>query len=95
MKQMTVSETARKFRDVIEDVETHGEEFIVLRKTQPVARIVPETAPQTAREAMGDLCGILDDEAGAAWLQAIELQRKRQRQNKKGSLTELRDPWAS
>ena len=95
MKQMTASETARKFHEVIQEVEADGEEFVVVRHTQPVARIVPEAAPQTAFEAMSDLSGVLDDEAGAAWVKAIELHKQRQRKATKGSLAELRNPWAS
>ena len=92
---MTVSETARKFHEVIEEVAANGKEFVVVRNTQPVARIVPEAAPQTAIEAMGDLYGVLDDATGAAWLAAIERQKKKQRKAKKGLLTELRNPWVS
>ncbi len=95
MKEMTVAETARKFHDVIKKVETLGEEFVVVREAKPVARIVPEPARQTALQVMDDLCGILDDEAGAAWLQALKVQKQKQRKAKHGSLTELRDPWAS
>ena len=93
--QMTVSETARKVHEVIQEVEANGKEFVVVRNTQPVARIVPEPAPQTALEAMGDLYGILPDEAGAAWLKAIEDHKQGQRKAKKGSLAELRNAWAS
>ncbi len=95
MKQMTVTETARKFHEVIQAVEDQGEEFLVIRKTQPVARIVPELPPQTALEVMGDLYGILDDETGSAWLSAIESQKQKQRKARKGLLAELRNPWAS
>jgi len=42
MKQMTITETAGHFHDVIQKVENQGEEFVVLRKAQPVARIVPD-----------------------------------------------------
>lgn len=92
---MTVSETARKFHDVIKKVETLGEEFVVVRNTQPVARIIPEAAPQTALQVMGDLYGILDDETATAWLQVLDAQKQKQRKAKKGLLTELRNPWAS
>jgi antitoxin (DNA-binding transcriptional repressor) of toxin-antitoxin stability system len=95
MKQMTVSETARKFHEVIEQVAANGKEFVVVRNTQPVARIVPEAAPQTAIEAMGNLYGILADEAGAAWLKTIEDHKQKQRKARKGSLAELRNPWVS
>lgn len=92
---MTVSETARKFHEVIQEVEAHGKEFVVVRNTQPVARIIPEPAPQTALEVMSDLYGILDDRAGEAWLKVIEDHKQGQRKAKKGSLAELRNPWAS
>ena len=95
MKQMTISETARKFHEVIQEVEADGEEFVVVRNTQPVARIIPEPPPQTALEVMSDLYGILDEETGEAWLAAIEFQKKKQRKVKKGSLAELRNAWAS
>ena len=95
MKEMTVSETARKFHEVIEAVDAQGEEFVVIRHAQPVARIVPEPPPQTALEAMADLHGVLDEATGAAWLQAIELHRQKQRKARQGTLAELRAPWAS
>ena len=95
MKQMTITETARKFHEVIQKVEDQGEEFVVVRKALPVARIVPEPPPQTALEVMGDLYGILGDETGAAWLAAIELHKQKQQKAKHGLLTELRNPWAS
>ena len=44
---------------------------------------------------MGDLYGILGEETGAAWLQAVETQKRKQRKARKGLLTELRNPWAS
>ena len=72
MKQMTIAEMARKFHQVIQEVEIHGEEFVVARKAQPLARIVPEPPRQTALKVMGDLFGILDEATGAAWFQAIE-----------------------
>lgn len=95
MKQMTVSETARRFHEVIQAVEADGEEFVVVRNTQPVARIVPEAAPQTALEAMGDLYGILADEAGVMWMKALEVYKHGPSTAKNGSRAELHNPWAS
>lgn len=95
MKHMTVSETARRFHEVIQEVEADGKEFVVVRNAQPVARIIPEPAPHTALEVMSDLSGILDDKTGAAWLEAIELQKKKQRRARKGLLTEARTPGAT
>ncbi len=42
---MSVSKTARKFHAVIQEVEADGEEFVVVRDAQPVARIISEPAP--------------------------------------------------
>ena len=38
MKQLTVTEAARKFHEVIQEVEADGQEFVVVRKAQAVAR---------------------------------------------------------
>lgn len=91
MKEMTVTEVARKFRQVLNEVEYQGEEIILVRNRQQVARIVPEITHQNALEAMGDLYRTLDPEAGGEWTRQIQKQRNR----KSGRLTELKNPWVS
>jgi prevent-host-death family protein len=41
MRQLSATEAARKFSDVLDSVETEGESFVVMRHGQPVATIGP------------------------------------------------------
>ena len=91
MKTMTVTEVARNFSSVMNGVETEQEEVVLLRNQKPVARLVPEPAEMTALEVLGDLYRTLDDETAGALAEAIKSGRK----NKRGTLRQLRNPWAS
>jgi len=44
VKQLSATEAARKFADVLDSVETAGESFVVVRHGRPVATIGPATA---------------------------------------------------
>jgi antitoxin (DNA-binding transcriptional repressor) of toxin-antitoxin stability system len=87
MRTMTATEVARGFRRVLDSLEQGGEEIVVMRNSQPVARLVPGAPRMTAVEAMGDLYRVLDDAEGAAWSDdAIKMDRL--------LVAEARDPWA-
>jgi antitoxin (DNA-binding transcriptional repressor) of toxin-antitoxin stability system len=88
MKIVTATELARKFKEMFDLVEFHGEELTVVRNNHQVARIVPGPATMTALEAMSDLFRTLPDDAGAGWLEDI-------RENGKGISQKVRDPWVS
>lgn len=93
MKTMTVTEVARNFSSVMNGVESEQEEIILVRNHKPIARLVPEPPEMTAIEVLGDLYRTLDDETAEALETAIRSAGKKK--NKRGTLDELRDPWAS
>ena len=59
--------------------------------TSPSPRLVPEPQAQNALEVLGDLYRTLDDETADALVKAIDSGKK----TKRGTLSELRNPWAS
>ena len=91
MKTLTVTDAARNFSAVMDGVEANQEEIVLVRNRKPIARLVPEPAARNALEVLSDLCGTLDDETGEALDETIRSARKGAR----GTLSELRNPWAS
>ena len=67
MLQITATELARNFKQMMNLVEFQGEELLIIRNNYQVAKIIPGSARMTAIEAMSDLYRILTDDAGAAW----------------------------
>lgn len=91
MKTLTVTEVARNFSAVMNNLETEQEEIILLRNHKPVARLVPEPPAQNALEVLGNLYRTLDDDTATALVHAITSAKK----NRRGTLNELRNPWVS
>ena len=91
MKTLTVTEVSRNFSAVMDGIESEQEEIVLVRNHRPVARLVPEPPAQNALEVLGDLYRTLDDETADALATAIRSGRK----GKRGTLGELRNPWAS
>lgn len=91
MKTLTVTEVARNFSAVMNDVEAEQEEIVLMRNHKPVARLVPEPAAQNALEMLGDLYRTLDDHTATALAGAIASSKK----TKRGTVNELRNPWVS
>src|SRR3970040_1919811 len=91
MKTLTVTELARNFSAVLDGVERSQEEVMLVRNRRPIARLVPEPPAQNALEVLGDLYRTLDDSTADALAKAIKSGRK----GKRGTLRELRNPWAS
>ena len=91
MKTLTVTEVARHFSAVMDRLEAEQEEVILIRNKKAVARLVPEPPSLSALEVLGDLYRTLDDETADALAEAVGLSRKGGR----GTLKELRNPWAS
>jgi len=87
MKALTATQVARQFSRVLDSLEQGGEEVVVLRNNQPVARLVPGAARMTALEALADLYRTLPDADGAAWLEDL-------RSADRPAARELYDPWA-
>ena len=91
MKTLTVTEVARNFSAVMNRVEHEQEEVVLVRNHRRIARLVPEPPAQNALEVLGDLYRTLDDGTADALVAAIAGAKK----GKRGTLGELRDPWAS
>jgi antitoxin (DNA-binding transcriptional repressor) of toxin-antitoxin stability system len=91
MKTLTVTEVARHFSAVMDEVERNKEEIILVRNHKTIARLVPESAAQNALEVLGDLYRTLDDNTADALAQAIGFARK----GKGKTLNGLRNPWGS
>ena len=88
MLQITATELARKFKQMMNLVEFHGEELLIIRNNHQVAKVIPGPAIMTALEAMSDLYKTLPDDAGSTWL-------KESREASSAGLSEVRDPWVS
>ena len=91
MKTLTVTEVARNFSAVMDGIESEQEEIVLVRNHKPIARLVPEPQAQNALEVLGDLYRTLDDDTANALTKAIDSGKK----TKRGTLNELRNPWAS
>ncbi len=87
---MTVTEVARNFREVVDDVEFKGEEIVLVRNHHEVAKILPGSAHQNALEAMADLHHTLSDDAAKTWV-----EDSRRSSSPKARLNQLRNPWGS
>jgi antitoxin (DNA-binding transcriptional repressor) of toxin-antitoxin stability system len=91
MKSLSVTEVARNFSRVLDHLERDQEEVVLVRNHRPVARLIPEPPAQDALAVLGDLYRTLDDETASALAAAMGAVRNR----RKGTLSELRNPWAS
>ena len=91
MRTITATELARNLRRVLDRLAIEGEEIVIERNREQVARLLPGPARQTALEAMADLYRTLPEDAAATW----EADSRRGRW--KGSRLDkgVRDPWAS
>lgn len=89
MRTITATELARNLRDVLDRLVAEGEEVVVERNHQQVARIIPGAPRQTALQAMGDLYRTLPEEAARDWAHDSRVPAEA------GLEHELRDPWAS
>ena len=86
MKSITATALARNLKRMLDQVEFKRETLSIVRNNEQIARIVPGAARQSALEAMGDLYRTLSDDAARRWVRESRV---------KGSLKQLRDPWAS
>ena len=91
MKAITATELARHLSRVLDRLAVEGEEVVIERNGQEVARLLPGPARQTALEAMADLYRTLPDSAGVTWEADSRKGRWRGSRLDKG----VRDPWAS
>lgn len=91
MRTISATDLARNLRRVLDRVVADGEEVVIERNREQIARLVPGRGRQNALEAMGDLYHTLPDYVAATW--ESDARGKRGKGNKvaKG----VRDPWAS
>jgi prevent-host-death family protein len=90
VKTLSVTDVARHFSAVLDAVERDQEEIVLVRNHRHIARLVPEAPRQDALSVFGDLYRTLDDESADALTAAIASHRK----DRRGRVSELRDPWA-
>ncbi|MCX7038611.1 MAG: type II toxin-antitoxin system Phd/YefM family antitoxin [Spirochaetes bacterium] len=67
---MSVTDFSRNLKSALNKVEVAGEEIVLVRNKRRIGRIVPGEPFMTASEAMGDLCGILPDDAAEGWIES-------------------------
>jgi antitoxin (DNA-binding transcriptional repressor) of toxin-antitoxin stability system len=91
VRTITATELARNLRQVLDRLATEGEEIVVERNREQVARLLPGPARQTALEAMADLYRTLPEDAAATWEADSRRGRWRGSRLNKG----VRDPWGS
>jgi antitoxin (DNA-binding transcriptional repressor) of toxin-antitoxin stability system len=91
MKTITATTLARNLRRVLDRLAIEGEEIVIERNREQVARLLPGPARQTALEAMADLYRTLPEDAAATW----EADRRKGRWKGSRLNRGIRDPWAS
>ncbi len=91
MKTITATDLARNLRRVLDRLAIEGEEIVIERNREQVARLLPGPARQTALEAMADLYQTLPEDAAATWEADSRKGRWKGSRLDKG----IRDPWAS
>lgn len=88
MPTITATELPRNLRTVLDQVRETGEEYIVERGRQPVARVTPTPGKITVADALADLYRTLDPTVAETW------ERDARRGDEVLS-DEWRDRWAS
>jgi prevent-host-death family protein len=91
MKTLTVTEAARNFSRVLDEVEREQEEIVLVRNHRHIVRLIPEPAAQTALEVLGDLYRTLDKANAHALAKIVNSARR----GKAARLDALRNPWGS
>lgn len=91
MRTITATHLARNLRRVLDRLVNEGEEIVIERNHEQVARLLPGPARQTALEAMADLYRTLPDDAASSWEADSRKGRWKGERLAKG----LRDPWPS
>jgi len=92
LKTITATNLARNLRRVLDRLAIEGEEIVIERNRQQVARLLPgPPAHQTALEAMADLYRTLPDDAGATW----EADSRKGAVEGADWIRGVRNPWPS
>lgn len=85
---ISATELARNLRQVLDRLAAGGEDIIVERNHQPIARLLSIPPRLTALEVMADLYRTLPEGAARVWLEDA-------RASDASVDREMRDPWAS
>ena len=91
MKTITATELARNLRRVLDRVVADGEEIVIERNHEQIARLVAGPGRQNALEAMADLYRTLPEDVAATWEKDARATRWKGSKVAKG----VRDPWES
>ena len=91
MKTISATELARNLRRVLDRVVAEGEEIVIERNHEQIARLVAGPGRQNALEAMADLYHTLPDDVAATWETDARGTRGKGNKVARG----VRDPWAS
>lgn len=86
MEMITETEFVKDAGKIFDRLVFSGKEFVITRKNQEIARIIPFARKMTAMEVMSDIYGILDEEAGKDWYEDSKLRN---------SLSEIENVWDS
>ncbi len=91
MKTLTVTQAARNFSRVVDEVERDQEEILLVRNRRHVVRLVPEPPAQNALDVLGDLYFALDDRTAEALSRTVQRTRRR----KNALVSSMNNPWGS
>ncbi|MBI2190525.1 MAG: type II toxin-antitoxin system Phd/YefM family antitoxin [Planctomycetes bacterium] len=86
MKTLSATEVVRNFSRILDSLAQGGEEIVVIRNNQPVAKLIPGAPRMTALEALADIYRTLEPEEGANWLEDMKGADRVMEK-------EVRDPW--
>jgi hypothetical protein len=76
MTVMTTTEFSKNMKKMIDQLEVGGEEIILVRNKNKIARIIPGFPHLTAIEALGDIYKTLASEAAEDWLEDSRMEGK-------------------
>lgn len=86
MKEVTATKLARELGNILNEVEFRGQEYLVLRNKQKIARILPGPGHMTALEAMADIYQTIPADAAEGWIEESRLL---------GNLNQIKNSWDS
>lgn len=87
MHIMTATDFAKNFKKALDRLEFAGEEIIIVRNNNKIARLIPGSPHMTALEAMADIYQTLPADAAKDWLEESRLSSRLS--------DEIEDPWDS